>query len=468
MTIASEIQRIKNNIASAYSVCTNKGANIPANKNSANLANCIRSIPVGSGEGSDDSLRPLIKKAWGWTNQGEGKCYFVNWNKDGTYNLMSANFKTLVKNFATNYSGGYNSYILDGNFYYRNTNTNNYIKCSCDITDWVAYTTTGSSGLAIRQDGSLYYYGLSSSGNATVTLIDNTGVWTKLASYYTSPGTYGIRNGQLCLVNTSQKTYTVIDNSGTWTDVCCLSYGVNGYGIKDGKVYYIKISDGSSTLLSSITGFTAISGNSNGLAICNGSLYYISSNNVKLLDSTQTWVKIAGTNNAITSTGKLYYASSSSIAQVGTDTGWTDICGQSAGGAVGLNNGNVYWNLSNNNLKQITFDGDITQIDGAISTMTEVSRTNAVMVSNNSSNQNLYTVAYPEEKFTLYFDKNLATNYPIIAENIESNNQYIEVMPLINGQKQKYYRNQSIDGNFNNTPHENQRVENLINILEGI
>ena len=103
MTIASEIQRIKNNIANAYDVCTSKGANIPSDKNSSNLANCINSITVGSGGGSNVDLKPLIKKAIGWTNQNEGKCYFVRWNTDGTYNLMSANFKTLVKNFATNY-----------------------------------------------------------------------------------------------------------------------------------------------------------------------------------------------------------------------------------------------------------------------------------------------------------------------------------------------------------------------------
>ena len=44
MTIASEITRIKNNIASAYTACNNMGATMPVTQNSANLANCIDTI----------------------------------------------------------------------------------------------------------------------------------------------------------------------------------------------------------------------------------------------------------------------------------------------------------------------------------------------------------------------------------------------------------------------------------------
>ena len=50
MTIASEIQRIQNNIADAYTSCNSKGATMPATQNSANLANCIDSIS-GGGDG---------------------------------------------------------------------------------------------------------------------------------------------------------------------------------------------------------------------------------------------------------------------------------------------------------------------------------------------------------------------------------------------------------------------------------
>ena len=49
MTIQSEIQRIKNNIADAYSTCERKGATLPSNQNSANLSATISSI---SGDGT--------------------------------------------------------------------------------------------------------------------------------------------------------------------------------------------------------------------------------------------------------------------------------------------------------------------------------------------------------------------------------------------------------------------------------
>ena len=51
MSIASEISRIKNNIASAYSACESKGAAMPQQKDSSNLADAIESITVGIGSG---------------------------------------------------------------------------------------------------------------------------------------------------------------------------------------------------------------------------------------------------------------------------------------------------------------------------------------------------------------------------------------------------------------------------------
>lgn len=44
MSIASEITRINNNIASAYTACNGKGATMPQTQNSANLADTIGSI----------------------------------------------------------------------------------------------------------------------------------------------------------------------------------------------------------------------------------------------------------------------------------------------------------------------------------------------------------------------------------------------------------------------------------------
>ena len=47
MSIASEITRINNNIASAYTACNNKGATMPQTQNSSNLATTISSISSG-------------------------------------------------------------------------------------------------------------------------------------------------------------------------------------------------------------------------------------------------------------------------------------------------------------------------------------------------------------------------------------------------------------------------------------
>ena len=49
MSISSEITRINQNIASAYTACNNKGATMPQTQNSANLAASITSITTGGG-----------------------------------------------------------------------------------------------------------------------------------------------------------------------------------------------------------------------------------------------------------------------------------------------------------------------------------------------------------------------------------------------------------------------------------
>lgn len=49
MTIASEIQRIQDNIANAYNACAYKNATMPATNNSANLESTINSITAGGG-----------------------------------------------------------------------------------------------------------------------------------------------------------------------------------------------------------------------------------------------------------------------------------------------------------------------------------------------------------------------------------------------------------------------------------
>ena len=47
-TIAEEINALKSRVSSAYDACVEKGATIPAVKNTANLPECIRSISGGS------------------------------------------------------------------------------------------------------------------------------------------------------------------------------------------------------------------------------------------------------------------------------------------------------------------------------------------------------------------------------------------------------------------------------------
>lgn len=54
MSIASEITRINNNIANAYTQCSSKGATMPATQNSDNLANTISTISGGGGADLSD------------------------------------------------------------------------------------------------------------------------------------------------------------------------------------------------------------------------------------------------------------------------------------------------------------------------------------------------------------------------------------------------------------------------------
>lgn len=50
MSVTSEIQRIQNNIAAAYTVASDKGATLPLTENSYNLADCIDTIITGGGD----------------------------------------------------------------------------------------------------------------------------------------------------------------------------------------------------------------------------------------------------------------------------------------------------------------------------------------------------------------------------------------------------------------------------------
>lgn len=60
MSIASEISRIKTNIAAAYDEAEAKGATMPATENSANLADTIATISGGGIPIDESSLTPLV------------------------------------------------------------------------------------------------------------------------------------------------------------------------------------------------------------------------------------------------------------------------------------------------------------------------------------------------------------------------------------------------------------------------
>lgn len=68
MTIASEIQRIKDNIAASYAECSAKGATLPTVENSASLPDTIASISGGGGGGETVSA---INKTGAAISQGD-------------------------------------------------------------------------------------------------------------------------------------------------------------------------------------------------------------------------------------------------------------------------------------------------------------------------------------------------------------------------------------------------------------
>lgn len=63
MAISDTIQSIYTNVENAYTSLSNKGATIPANKNLANLADCIDSVPSGGSGGEERTV--IIRDPYG-------------------------------------------------------------------------------------------------------------------------------------------------------------------------------------------------------------------------------------------------------------------------------------------------------------------------------------------------------------------------------------------------------------------
>ena len=106
MSISTEITRIKNNIASAYTACNSKGATMPATQNSSNLASCISSI---SGGGSIESFLQgsLIDLSCSVQDDGGG----VNFLNLTMYDYNNALQSTTGKSFSnTNYDSSTNTW----------------------------------------------------------------------------------------------------------------------------------------------------------------------------------------------------------------------------------------------------------------------------------------------------------------------------------------------------------------------
>lgn len=82
MTIASEITRINNNIAAAYTALSDKGATLPATQNSANLANTVASVPAGAGEtvtATNNSSYDRISGEKVWLNKSGDNYSIINY-----------------------------------------------------------------------------------------------------------------------------------------------------------------------------------------------------------------------------------------------------------------------------------------------------------------------------------------------------------------------------------------------------
>lgn len=106
MSVASEITRIKTNIANAYDEAIGRGAVAPEIQNSENLVSCIASIPSGGGETSSITTdeRFLINAKIEPTDTGDLSYLFQNWTNliklDLTYYEIDSEFTPMYGMFS--------------------------------------------------------------------------------------------------------------------------------------------------------------------------------------------------------------------------------------------------------------------------------------------------------------------------------------------------------------------------------
>lgn len=73
MTLMSEIERVRDNIAAAYTALDEKGATLPESQNSANLAETIASVPSGGGGASFEALKQRVFSIENFSDSGSTK-----------------------------------------------------------------------------------------------------------------------------------------------------------------------------------------------------------------------------------------------------------------------------------------------------------------------------------------------------------------------------------------------------------
>ena len=190
MTIASEITRIKTNISNAYTALEAKGATIPSEKNSANLASTVNTISGGSGE--TNYLGRII-------------------TEDGVFQFPSESFSFSLPDNVTSIGNNGLYYAFYDCESLTSTGLNNVTSIDNGGLSWAFFgctnlTSTGLDNVTIIGSSSLTraFYSctnLTSTGLNNVTSIDNGGL---------SWAFYGCRN----LTSTGLNNVTSIGNDG--------------------------------------------------------------------------------------------------------------------------------------------------------------------------------------------------------------------------------------------------------------
>ena len=174
MTIASEIQRIKDNIANAYTAAEAKGATMPVTENSDSLATTIESITAGGGG------EQVEAKNYTGANILEGDKVWIN-----PYHYEADN--RVVYGATTNSSiNGNRVFYLDSDVLYLPGLTAYYNKLyHKDGADYNINLNIGSSyvsRITVHQysNGVVYVKALNSSNHITTMRIDAGLLWTKI------------------------------------------------------------------------------------------------------------------------------------------------------------------------------------------------------------------------------------------------------------------------------------------------